>query len=200
MYTIANWSLIALAITATGCVDMVDNTQHHKEQTMEEAGSRSIQPPESAVAPDNEMMASTESPLRSGGESSMQADPQDPITAVVGCTGYGCDYQDPSAMGCWTNAQILRTAWIPYSSSYLAKVEGWYSPTCGSQWTRVINWSGSQAYIEAAQGSGGVLYGTVGVNNVPYLGTVTSKMFSAAYALQACGEWGFYWSACSTDY
>jgi hypothetical protein len=178
MHTLAKLGFVSLIASMTGCLDGTDG--------MDDAQAPQELAAEEGVADD-------------GSKLDAQAAAA-PVASLVGCTGYGCDNKDPVAMGCTAGAQLLRTAWITYSTSYLAKIEGWYSATCGAQWTRVINWSTSPATISASQAQNGTLYGQVFANNAPTNWGVNSRMFSAAYFMQACGDWGFGYSNCSTGY
>ncbi len=140
-------------------------------------------------------------PASSPADTDLQAiAPGDGTASLVACTGYGCDNKDPVSNGCTADAQVFRTAWITYGASYLAKVDGMYSPACGAQWTRVTNWSSSPAALEAAQVSGSTKYGWRTVNNVQPNYSINSYMFSASYFLQAWGQWGFGYSNISTGY
>jgi hypothetical protein len=119
--------------------------------------------------------------------------------SAVGCTWSGCNNMDPVAMGCTAGAQIFSSAFISVGNTYLAKIDAMYSSTCGSQWTRITNWSiqPPQA-LEASQATGwyDAIYGwqltkfTIGAGGyVPYGYSINSPMMSAAYSLRACGEW-----------
>jgi hypothetical protein len=181
MRTISKLSVLLVAATMTGCIDNADDAVDQPDPAVEAE-------PEAEPEPDDDS-----SPAEPRGSKT-------PTAVLVGCTSYGCDYKDPSAMGCLGDAQLLRTAWITYSASYLAKIEGWYSPACGAQWTRTINWSSSPATIEASQKIGATLYGVTWVSNAPSGYSVSSKMFSAAYFAQACGEWSAGYENCSTGF
>jgi hypothetical protein len=121
-------------------------------------------------------------------------------SAIVGCTGYACNYQDPRAMGCWPNAQPLEATWITSGSNTLAKVEGWYSSPCGAQWTTTTNLSSSLAAIEASQKLNGTSYGAVAKTNALHGEQVTSLMFGAGYLMQACGKWDATYQGCTVPY
>jgi hypothetical protein len=189
MNTLTKLGFVSLITTMAGCLDGMDDAQVQQELASDEAGA----------ADDGSKLEAQADVADDGSKLDAQAAAA-PVASLVGCTGYACDNKDPVAMGCTAGAQLLRTAWITYSSSYLAKVEGWYSATCGAQWTRVINWSASPATISASQAQNGILYGQVFANNAPTNWSVNSKMFSAAYFMQACGDWGFGYSNCSTGY
>ena len=141
------------------------------------------------------------------------ADDPDFTTNAVGCTWAGCNNKDPVLMGCTAGAVINSFAMISWGNTYYARVDAMYSPTCGSQWTRITNWHlQSPQALEASQSTGwldalGIWQLTkfvIGAGGyVPYGFSINSPMMSASYSLRACGEWripGFILANCTGYY
>jgi Protein of unknown function (DUF2690) len=67
---------------------------------------------------------------------------------AAGCSGMGCDGQDPVQTGCVNGAYTVASDYIYYFGTVIGRVDLRYSPTCETNWTRVISYIGPQ-YLDA---------------------------------------------------
>lgn len=80
------------------------------------------------------------------------------------CSGYGCDGLDPNATGCSTGANDTASTYLYNASgSIVGLLELRYSPTCGTNWSRVTSYVGiHNLYARVTRQSDGRSYADVG--------------------------------------
>ena len=98
----------------------------------------------------------------------------------VTCSGEGCDGQNPATAGCGADAYTVQTA--VFGNSY---VELRYSPTCGTNWSRVFSKVGATFLVARIQRqSDGRTYTFSGGNfNFAY----SAMVYAPKVAARACG-------------
>lgn len=95
------------------------------------------------------------------------------------CSGDGCDGLDPVSAGCATGAYTVQTA--VFSNSY---VELRYSPTCKTNWGRVISKVGPTFLEIRIQRVDGLTY-TFSGGNFNY--AFSAMVYAPQLAARACG-------------
>jgi hypothetical protein len=104
-----------------------------------------------------------------------------PASAAT-CSGYGCDGLDPNAAGCSDGANDTASTYL-YSAngSVVGLLELRYSPSCGTNWSRVTSYIGvHNLYARVTRESDGGGYADVGNYQV-----IWSNMVYA-YNITAC--------------
>ena len=88
----------------------------------------------------------------------------------VTCGGDGCDGLDPIATGCVNDAYTARVAYIqdPQGNT-IGEVDLRFSPTCGTNWARVISYIGTTTLSPVILRNDGLAYCWP---NVPFDGMV----------------------------
>jgi hypothetical protein len=122
---------------------------------------------------------------------------QGEVTAFAGCSGSGCNYKDPNAMGCSADAVTRMSANIlDYSGKIIGRVELRYSAACNAKWSRAYNYISFSTSAWMSDGStssptviSGTMYGS-GSSNQVY-----GNMYSG-YS-KACGQVAGYPPACT---
>ena len=101
----------------------------------------------------------------------------------VTCSGEGCDGQNPATTGCSADAYTVQTA--VFGNSF---VELRYSPTCGTNWSRVFSKVGATFIVTRIQRqSDGLTYTFAGGNfNFAY----SAMVYAPKVAARACGGVG----------
>lgn len=98
------------------------------------------------------------------------------------CSGYGCDGLDPNATGCSSGANDTGSTYLyDANGNIVGLLELRYSPTCGTNWSRVTSYIGVQSlYARVTRESDGRSYADVGNYQV-----IWSNMVYA-YNITAC--------------
>ena len=99
--------------------------------------------------------------------------------AQVTCSGTGCNGQDPEKTGCEAGAYTVQTA--VFSNSY---VELRYSPTCQTNWGKVVSKVGPTYLVIRTQRIDGLTYTFAGGN---YNYAFSAMVYAPTVAARACG-------------
>lgn len=97
----------------------------------------------------------------------------------VTCSGNGCNGQNPATTGCAADARTVQTA--TFSNSF---VQLRYSPTCGTNWGRVISRVGAVHLVVRTQRIDGLTYTFSGGN---FTSAFAAMVFAPRVAARACG-------------
>ncbi len=74
------------------------------------------------------------------------------------CSGDGCNNIDPVQSGCADGAYT-----VTFVDTGSAEIQLRYSPTCGTNWGRVVSNNSTDTYLVLVQREDGVAYGTKGL-------------------------------------
>jgi Protein of unknown function (DUF2690) len=87
------------------------------------------------------------------------AAPSQHAQSHVTCQGDGCDGLDPLATGCNNGAYTARTTVIQNEQgNNIGEVDLRFSPTCGTNWARVISYIGSTTLTPIIERNDGLAY------------------------------------------
>jgi Protein of unknown function (DUF2690) len=121
------------------------------------------------------------------GITKISASTADPLVHHVSCSGNGCDGLDPQSTGCSYDAVTVPVSGGTVSFS-TGTIELRYSPTCGTNWGRVISSVGNVQLTVFIRRHDGMFYFTVGNGY-----RLWSPMIYARHArAMACGSAGQY--------
>lgn len=95
---------------------------------------------------------------------------------AAGCSGMGCDGQDPVQTGCANSAYTIASDYIYRLGIVIGRVDLRYSPTCETNWTRTISYMGPQT-LDAV-----VTEEDIGYHLNEYLDNVTNVYTDMIYA------------------
>ena len=109
----------------------------------------------------------------------VQAHAAQPKHSQVTCSTEGCDGLNPVTAGCAADAYTVQTA--VFSNSY---VELRYSPTCGTNWGRVISRVGATSLIIRVQRNDNLTY-TFSGGNFTY--AWVAMVYAPNVPARACG-------------
>jgi hypothetical protein len=120
---------------------------------------------------------------------------------AANCSGYGCDNRDPIASGC-NDARTYTVASDPLKYDASGSVIGWldlrYSPTCGTNWSRVRSNVGVQYLMMCIRRKN-----ETGLCSDGNYSTGWSNMVYAPTPIVACASGGIYVASVNrfaTDY
>ena len=102
-----------------------------------------------------------------------------PHHPLVSCSGNGCNGLNPATTGCSADAYTVQTA--VFSNSF---VELRYSPTCGTNWGRVISRVGATSLIIRVQRNDGLTYTFSGGN---FTFAWVAMVYAPNVPARACG-------------
>jgi len=97
----------------------------------------------------------------------------------VSCSGNGCNGQNPATSGCDAGAYTVQTA--VFSNSF---VELRYSPTCGTNWGRVISRVGAASLVITIQRNDNLTYTFSGGN---FTFAWVAMVYAPNVPARACG-------------
>jgi Protein of unknown function (DUF2690) len=105
---------------------------------------------------------------------------------AAGCSGIGCDGQDPTLTGCASSAYTVVSDYIYNSAdTVIGRVDLRYSPTCGTNWARTTSYIGAET-LDAV-----VTRDDQGIHYNEYLNNVTNVYTDMIYApTPACAQGG----------
>jgi uncharacterized protein DUF2690 len=102
-----------------------------------------------------------------------------PNRPLVSCSGNGCNGLNPATTGCSADAYTVQTA--TFSNSF---VELRYSPTCGTNWGRVISRVGATSLTVTIQRNDNLSY-TFSGGNFTY--AWVAMVYAPSVPARACG-------------
>jgi hypothetical protein len=120
-----------------------------------------------------------------------------PASAAT-CSGYSCDGLDPNTTGCSAGANDTASTYLYNANgSIVGLLELRYSPSCGTNWTRVTSYIGIQKlYVRITRESDGKGYADVENYQVMWSNMVyaynitacaTGAVLQVSSAPQVCG-------------
>ncbi|NJO81708.1 MAG: DUF2690 domain-containing protein [Blastochloris sp.] len=87
--------------------------------------------------------------------------PQSEVIQAAGCSGMGCNGKDPIAMGCANDAYTVTSAEITSNGSTIGRVDLRWSPSCQTNWSRVVSYvGGTNMFVMLTDCAGNELSGT----------------------------------------
>ena len=102
-----------------------------------------------------------------------------PHHPLVGCSGSGCNGLNPATTGCSADAYTVQTA--TFSNSF---VQLRYSPTCGTNWGRVISRVGATSLVITIQRNDNLTYTFSGGN---FTFAWVAMVYAPNVPARACG-------------
>ena len=107
----------------------------------------------------------------------------------VTCSGNGCNGKDPIATGCAVGAYTVQTGVLP---DFFVQLR--YSPSCGTNWGRVISRIGSAHLFATVQRIDGLSYSrSFGFSTLVF----SQMVYAPTVKARACGRIGSSVGACT---
>jgi hypothetical protein len=121
------------------------------------------------------------------GITKISASTADPLVHHVTCSGNGCNGLDPIATGCASDA-IIVTVTGGTTTFSTGTIQLRYSPTCGTNWGRVISSVGNAQLTVSIRRNDGLFYFTVGNGTRLW----SPMVFARTTKAKACGSAGHF--------